>query len=329
MCTFLTLNTASIQLIPATAIGILAIAGGTNPTAIVGTSFMSQIFALTTGLIAVKLLEKLPIFRLPKEAQSIPSQEPAVAQTSPQTAPANPSPVESMPEPAPLTRGRGIVLAAFFLFFFYLWVTLIFPDLHIGTMRLSHAPLDPKTLSDGLFSRTVKAISVLAVPFFLSFLPLYAALRRIKVYEEFIEGAKEGFNVALRIMPYLVAILAAVGMFRAAKGIDMLAYTLGPALNLIHFPTELLPLAFMRPLSGSGSFGIMAELVKTHGPDHIYSLMAGTIMGCTETTFYVVAVYFGAVGVRRARHAIPAGLLADTAGIIAAVIICRAMIGAP
>ena len=144
---------------------------------------------------------------------------------------------------------------------------------------------------------------------------------------KFVEGAKEGFSVAIRIIPYLVAILVAIGMFRGGGGIDLLTRWLKPALDAVYFPTELLPLALMRSLSGSGSLGIFTDLVKTLGPDHLVTRMAATIYGSSETTFYVIAVYFGSVGVHRTRHAVPAGLIADVAGIIASIIICRLILG--
>jgi spore maturation protein B len=152
-------------------------------------------------------------------------------------------------------------------------------------------------------------------------------LRRVPVYEQFVEGAKEGFSVAIRIIPFLVAILAAIGMFRSAGGIDLLTRWLKPALDVVHFPTELVPIALMRPLSGSGTLGLFSDLVKQLGPDNLIVRMAATIFGSTETTFYVVAVYFGSVGVHRTRHAVPAGLVADLAGIIASVIVCRVVFG--
>ena len=176
--------------------------------------------------------------------------------------------------------------------------------------------------------RCINAVSLLAIPFLLSFFPLYAALRRIPVYEEFVEGAKEGFNVAVRIIPYLVAMLVAIGMFRGAGGIDLLAKMLKPELDLVHFPTELLPMALMRPLSGSGTLALFSDLVRQRGPDDLIVRMAGTIYGSTETTFYVIAVYFGAASVKRTRHAVPAGLIADAAGVIASVAVCRLVFGA-
>ena len=148
-------------------------------------------------------------------------------------------------------------------------------------------------------------------------------MRGLKVYEEFVEGAKEGFHVAIRIIPFLVAMLLAIGMFRAAGGIDLIADWTRPALQFLHFPTELLPISLMRPLSGSGSLALFSELVKQHGPDSLIARTAGTLYGSTETTFYVLAIYFGSVSIRRTRHALPAGLIADGVGIIASIAICR------
>src|SRR4029077_15380684 len=111
------------------------------------------------------------------------------------------------------------------------------------------------------------AVSKLSIPFLLSVFPLYAALRRVKVYEEFVDGAKEGFDVAICIIPFLVAILVAIGMFRAAGGIDLLSHALKPVMLAVNFPPDLLPMVLMRPLSGSGTLGMFAELVKQRGPD--------------------------------------------------------------
>jgi spore maturation protein SpmB len=163
----------------------------------------------------------------------------------------------------------------------------------------------------------------------IAFFPLYAALCRVPVYEEFVEGAKEGFQIAVRIIPYLVAIICAVAMFRAAGGIELIARKLDPVLAWAHFPTELLPLVLIRPLSGTGATGLFAELVSNPGigPDSLVARMGATIMGSTETTFYVIAVYFGSVAIRRTRHAVPAGLCADLAGVVASVIICNLVFG--
>lgn len=154
-------------------------------------------------------------------------------------------------------------------------------------------------------------------------IPLYAAIKKVNVFDAFIVGAKQGFDTVLNILPYLIAMMVAIGMLRASGFFDLMGRLLAPLMNLIGMPSELLPLALVRPFSGSASTGVMAELIHRYGGDSLIAKTAATMMGSTETTFYVIAVYFGAIGVRRTRHAIPAGLLADFAGIVASVIVCR------
>lgn len=178
-------------------------------------------------------------------------------------------------------------------------------------------------LSTDLFKSVIAILSKWAIPVLLFFIPVFALFKKIKVYEVFIEGAKEGFQVAIRIIPFLVAILVTIGMFRASGAMDLLAKIISPITNLIGMPAEILPAAIMRPLSGSGTLGIISELLETHGPDSFMGNLASTIYGCTETTFYVIAVYFGAVGIKKIRFAAVAGLIADAAGILAALFICR------
>ena len=151
---------------------------------------------------------------------------------------------------------------------------------------------------------------------------LFGVARKVRIYECFVEGAKEGFQVALKIIPYLVAILVAVGMFRASGALDWLVGLLGGFTSLIGLPAEALPMALLRPLSGSGAYGVMASIINDPavGPDSYIGYLVTTLQGSTETTFYVLAVYFGAVQVRRIRHALAAGLTADLAGVIAAVV---------
>ena len=156
---------------------------------------------------------------------------------------------------------------------------------------------------------------------------LFGWARGVRVYEVLVDGAKDGFNVALRIIPYLVAILVAVGMLRAAGGIDLLVTLLDPITSRIGMPAEALPQALLRPLSGSGAFGVMAAMLEQHGPDSFIGYMVSTFQGSTETTFYVLAVYFGAVRVTDTRHALPACLMADAAGILAAVFIVNLFFG--
>lgn len=168
----------------------------------------------------------------------------------------------------------------------------------------------------------INAVSLWAIPVLLVGIPLIGMIRKIKVYDVFIEGAKEGFQVAVRIIPFLVGILVAIGMFRASGAMDLLTDAIRPAMNAVGFPAELFPLTILRTLSGSGSLALTTDLVKRYGPDSMIGRMASTMYGSSETTFYVLAVYFGAIGVKRTRHAIPAALIGDAVAAIAAVAVC-------
>jgi spore maturation protein B len=169
------------------------------------------------------------------------------------------------------------------------------------------------------------AISLWAIPVMLVGIPFIGLLRKVKVYDVFVEGATEGFQVAVRIIPFLVGILVAIGMFRGSGAMDLLIAGLRPIMNATRFPAELLPLAILRSLTGSGSLAMATDLIKTHGPDSVIGRMAATMYGSSETTFYVLAVYCGAVGVRRTRHAVPAALIGDVVAAIAAVAVCAWM----
>ena len=169
------------------------------------------------------------------------------------------------------------------------------------------------------------AISLWAIPVMLVGIPFVGLLRKVKVYDVFIEGATEGFDVAVRIIPFLVGILVAIGMFRGSGAMDLLMAALRPLVASTGFPAELVPLTILRSLTGSGSLAFTTDLIKTYGPDSVIGRMAATLYGSSETTFYVLAVYFGAVGVRRTRHAVAAALIGDLVAAIAAVVICAWM----
>jgi spore maturation protein B len=169
------------------------------------------------------------------------------------------------------------------------------------------------------------ALSLWAMPVLLVAIPLAGILRGVKVYDVFIEGAKEGFDVAVKIIPFLVGILVAIGMFRGSGAMDLVTAGLRPLVAPAGFPPELVPLAILRSLTGSGSLAFATDLIKTHGADSVIARMAATMYGSSETTFYVLAVYFGAVGVRRTRHAVPAALIADLVAAVAAVAVCAWM----
>jgi spore maturation protein SpmA len=317
MCTFLAVNTSSVQLVPATAIAILVSAGSTRPTAIVGTALMATLCASSVAIVSAKIFEKLSIFqpRGPSGVERSTTAHPRVITTGENVF--DDLSLGHPPAMRPAVWGSFALLALLVLFIVF-FLRIVTPDLVGGSL-----PADATT---NIFVRAVNGLSILAIPFLLSYFPLYAAARGVKVYEEFVEGAKEAFPVMLRIIPFLVTMLVAIGMFKGAGGIDMFTRMLNPILAPFHFPPDLVPMALMRPLSGSATLALLTDIVHRLGPDNIVSLMAATVYGSTETTFYVAAVYFGSVGIKQTRHAIPAGLLADLAGVIASVIICRAVL---
>jgi spore maturation protein B len=177
------------------------------------------------------------------------------------------------------------------------------------------------------FRNLVDLLSVFVIPVIIIGFPLYGLWRRVPVYEEFVTGAKDGFQVAVNIIPYLVAILFAVAMFRASGAMDFFVEGLRPFLSPLGIPPEVLPMAITRPLTGSGSAAIMLDLINRYGADSLIVKTAATMFGSTETTFYVVAVYFGAVNVKKTRHAVPAGLTADFTAMFLAVYVVRWMFG--
>lgn len=173
----------------------------------------------------------------------------------------------------------------------------------------------------------IEIISVFVLPLLIVGFPLYGLFKKVPVYEEFVEGAKGGFKVAVTIIPYLVAILFAIGMFRASGAMDFLVDGLRPLFSWIGIPPETLPMMILRPLTGSGSAAIVLDMINQFGEDSILVKMVATMFGSTETTFYVIAVYFGAVNIKKTRHAVPAGLIADVVAMIAAVFVVQWMFG--
>ncbi|NOX10114.1 MAG: spore maturation protein [Gammaproteobacteria bacterium] len=168
----------------------------------------------------------------------------------------------------------------------------------------------------------MQQLTTLIIPLLILFIVSHGVLHKVRVYEEFVDGAKEGFSTAVRIIPYLVAMLFAIAMFRASGAMEWIIGIIAPLFNFIGIPPETLPMAIIRPMTGSGSVGVLAELIQTYGEDSIIVKIAATLFGSTETTLYVLAVYFGAVNVRKTRYALQAGLIADAVGFIAAVIVC-------
>ena len=177
------------------------------------------------------------------------------------------------------------------------------------------------------FRTVLEILSAFILPVLIVGFPLYGLFKKVAVYEEFIVGAKDGFKVAVTIIPYLVAILFAIGMFRASGAMDFMINGLRPAFSWFGIPPEVLPMMIIRPLTGSGSAAIVLDMIQQFGEDSILVKMAATMFGSTETTFYVIAVYFGAVNVRKTRHAIPAGLIADGVALLLSVFVVMWLFG--
>ncbi|SNX53863.1 spore maturation protein [Thermoanaerobacterium sp. RBIITD] len=169
----------------------------------------------------------------------------------------------------------------------------------------------------------LKLISEWIIPVILMLIPLYGLLKHVKVYEVFVDGAKDGINTIIKIFPALLVMLVAIGVLRASGTLDLLAKLLTPLTTKIGMPSEAVPLALIRPLSGSGALGVATELIKSHGPDSFISKLASVMYGSTETTFYVLAVYFGSVGIKKMRHSVLAGIFADIVAILASVFYSR------
>ncbi|TCP31692.1 spore maturation protein B [Scopulibacillus darangshiensis] len=173
----------------------------------------------------------------------------------------------------------------------------------------------------------ITALSIWLIPIIIGLILVHGTIKRVPTYETFVEGGKEGFNIAISIIPFLLGMLVAIGVFRASGAMDMLINAIKPFLQAVGIPAEVVPLAIIRPISGTGALGLMSDLIRVHGPDSYIGRLASTLQGATDTTFYVITVYFGAVGVKKIGDAIKVGLLADLVGIIASIVIVAIVFG--
>jgi len=287
MALFLAINTSSVTLLPTGVIALRAAAGASDPAAILPTTLFATIGSTTVAVVAAKLYQRMSPFTVDNGA---------VLQESP----------SKDGEKMPLKdAAQG----------YPLWVSLAALTALIA--------LIPVAVCYG------RSVSPWIIPALMVGFLGFGLVRRVRVYEVFVEGAKDDFQVAVRIIPYLVAILVAVDMLRASGVMDALVGALGGMTGRLGLPAEALPMALMRPLSGSGAYGILASIINDPaiGPDSYTGYLVSTLQGSTETTFYVLAVYFGAVQVRRIRHSLAAALTADAAGVIFAVLACSFFLG--
>lgn len=167
----------------------------------------------------------------------------------------------------------------------------------------------------------IGVISLWLIPVIIGFILIYGTLKKVPTYESFVEGGKEGITIAFSIIPYLVGMLVAISIFRASGALDFLMNVMKPALEVLNIPAEIVPLAFIRPISGTAALGLTSDIIATYGPDSYIGMLAAVMQGSTDTTLYVLTVYFGAVGIRKMGDALKVGLLADLIGIIASIVI--------
>lgn len=300
MVLFLAMNTSGVAIAPLGVIALRASIGSENAAGIWIPTLIATSCSTAVAIVAAKLLQR--VFVAPDSAP-----DPAATRSA---APAH-EPVLTAPEPPPasplgmaVAAGIGLALAT---------------ALVLEVVRQLGSGREGGELVRELMQAWLLPVLILAICAF-------GLARRVDVYDAVVSGGREGFEVALRIIPFLVAILVAVGMFRASGAMDLLIGLVRPIMEPLGFPAEALPMALLRPLSGSGAYGVLAETMQTHGPDSPVGYLVSTIQGSTETTFYVIAVYFGAVGVTRLRHAVIAGLLADLAGVLGATVAVNALL---
>lgn len=303
MALFLTINTSSITLFPLGVIAVRTSLGSTAPGSIFLPTLLATACSTTIGVTAAILLSKLPRYRTEKF--------PAAAREATQVDDSNAAdaPIDYGPTvaPAPMSTMHKLILVSFAL---------------LALIGLTREVMERSSTQSAL--EIMKTMSPhWLVPALIAALLLVGFAGRVRVYESMVEGGREGLQVAMKIVPFFVAILVAVGMFRASGAMEFLLAGLAPITSQIGVPVEALPVALLRPLSGGGSFALMSETMATYGPDSFIGVLVSTIQGSTETTFYVLALYFGAARVRHSRHTLPACLLADLAGFLASVAACH------
>ena len=333
MVTFLALNTGAFTLIPMTAIIYLNTTGMAEAPRIIMPTILATLCATIAAVIASKTFQRLPGFKQQPDEQDDAGGKEMEKTSSATTA-------------TPLARLLLLLLAVAFVGIAALefgpqkWRDGLKSAVGVGAvlnqaeartkeskakfeaMKQESAKKEGAVSKDSLpmWRRLMDGGSSLAIPAILLVAVGVALARRVKVYEEFVEGAKEGFQVAVRIMPFLVAMLAMLAVLRASGVFALLEYAMAPLLGFLGFPVELLSLGLMRPLSGSGASGILTEILTRPDLTQQVKYTAAIMYGSTETTFYVLAVYFGSVGIRKVRHALVAGLTADFVGMVAAVV---------
>lgn len=296
MALFLAINTSNVTILPTGVIVLRAINGSMDPGGILVTTLFATICSTSVAILAAKLYQRFS--PMPAVASDASVDEDTVA---------SPASEEALPDSASQA--------------YPWWVSAI-----AITALLSLVPLAVIPTTRPYIEAAVPWI----IPSLIAGLLTYGFARGVPVYETFVAGAKDGWNIAVKIIPFVVGILVVIAMLKSSGAMEAFTSLIGPLTSMVGLPAEALPMALLRPLSGSGAMGVMIDTISDPavGPDSYTGYLVSTFQGSTETTFYVLAVYFGAVGVKRVRHSIAAALTADAAGVIAAIVICSLLYGA-
>jgi spore maturation protein SpmA len=300
MALFLVINTSGVAVLPTGVIAVRAMLGSKDPAGIIIPSLVSTAISTVIAVVICKVLEKRRLFAVDRQLDSMLTPAEAKATI---TAVEDPAMAEALAAAAPVPPATGARLYAI------LAITVAMIAAVIGQFVFLGPKDDASGVARGLMNDWLLPVLILIIV-------LFGVGRKVKVYQAYISAAKEGFQVAVTIIPFLVGILVAVGMFRASGALEAITSFIGPMTAKIGFPPEALPMAMMRPLSGQGSLGLMMETMKTHGTDSFIGYLVSLINGSSETTFYVLALYYGAVQVRAVRHTLAACLVADGVGLM-------------
>jgi spore maturation protein SpmA len=318
MAMFLALNTGGMAVLPLSAIAVRAAVGSSDPAGIIIPTLLATSCATVGAVLVCLLLQNRPAFAVTCELAS-----PAQAAVRPPVDASALAAASALAEKVPLTSRWRRIFARGAL-------ALVLAGVLLHVAGTSESRSAAEALYQRGFVEVVRELSAdWLLPLLMFFITVVGFSRGVRVYEAFIAAAKEGFQTGITVIPYLVAILVSVGMLRASGALRAIVMAIGPALSPLGFPPEALPMALIRPLSGSGALAVMTDLLKAHGPDSFIGYLASVLNGSTETTFYVLALYFGCVQVRSFRHTVWACVAADLVGPLAALAACRIFISAP
>jgi spore maturation protein SpmA len=299
MALFLAVNTAGIAVFPIGWMAVRASVGSANPSAIMLPSVLATLCSTITAVIVAKFLARQKVFAYERSAAIFP-----------EGAKVEESDIEEIEVPeieeAKSWSHWGVALL-----------------LAVGAWIAAMITRDLMVADGNTWDAAKEIFNNWLMPMLAVTISLFALSKRVKVYDSLVEGAREGFQIVIMIIPFLVAILVAVGVFRASGALDIVLTAIKPAALLIGFPPEALPMAIIRPLSGQGALGVLTETMQTYGPDSFIGYLSSVLAGSTETTFYVLALYCGSIRLRATRHAVFACIAADIGGALAALFWCR------